>query len=767
MATRTSRRRAGNLPADVTSFVGRRQEISRARQLLSSTRLLTLTGPGGVGKTRLARQVASEVSRAFPDGVWLVELAPLRDAALVSWTISSALGLQDQSARPAVASLAEYLSDKRLLLVLDNCEHLVPACANVLGEILSAAPGLHVLATSRQALGCEGEWVLTVPPLSGPEPDAPSPDTSAAHWESVELFAARAAAAVPGFTLTPVTQEAVTRLCGRLDGIPLAIELAAVNLRFLSVHDLAERLDDRFSLLTVASDSDGRRHRSLQAAMDWSHDLCSPEERLLWARLSVFRGGFDLESAEHVCSGEEIVRAGVLDTLVGLVDKSIVNLQDAGAAGRYRMLETVREYGGEQLVRSGAHRLMRERHRDWYMKLVERARDDWFTGKQSSWFVRLGSELANLRSALEFSLSRPDEVPQGLELAARICNYWMRLGMSEGRHWMDRALSVADGPDERVLNVLWIDAWAAGIQGDLQGAVELTERCRVMAEQLDSPNPAVPMVRGITAFYAGDPERASALLGEALEGFRSAGDATFTWVALFYVALVASFTGSADAGRLTAECLSTAGDAQWCQSHALWISAMNRWREGEPEEAVAMARDGLRQKASVGDLWGIANCIELLAWVHDAMGQHRYAAGLLGSAQTFWRATGTSVRGGAARGARHDACETRLREQLGDGAFLKAFERGAGLGQEQSVVYALGETTAQPASEEIRDDSQLTSRQREVAQLLAEGLTNKEIAERLVIAQRTAEAHVENILTRLGFSSRAQIAAWSVEHRAH
>src|SRR5215469_612357 len=345
--------RLSNLPIEITSFVGRRRELSVARRLLGDARLLTLAGAGGVGKTRLALRLAAEVRRTFAEGVWLADLAPLQDGELVPQTVVAALGLPDHSTRLPVETLLEHLVDKRLLLVLDNCEHVLGACAVLATKLLSEAEGLRILATSRQLLNIEGEQVLEVPPLSVPEPDQLSAAGSLIEYEAVRLFAERAAAVVPGFAVTAGNSAVVARLCQGLDGIPLAIELAAVRLRVLSVEQILERLDDRYRLLTRGSRTALERHQTLRAAIEWSYDLCSPQEQTLWKRLSVFSGGFDLEAVEQTCADEDIAQEDIFELVTGLIDKSILARQQHGPRVRYRLLETIRQYGQGRLTESG------------------------------------------------------------------------------------------------------------------------------------------------------------------------------------------------------------------------------------------------------------------------------------------------------------------------------------------------------------------------------------------------------------------------------
>lgn len=347
-------RRTSGFPTELTSFVGRRDEAAEVRRLLSAGRLLTLTGPGGVGKTRLAGHVARQVARVFPDGVWLVPLAALQDEAFVPHAVIEALGVRNESVRPPLDILVEYLRERRLLIVLDNCEHVLRSCAVLAATVLAATEGVRVLATSRHRLGLVGERLFEVPPLSAPAPEEVAAGTVAAErFPALRLFADRAAAVVPGFTVGEGNQAAVARLCRRLDGLPLAIELAAVRVRSLGVDRLVERLDDRYRLLTGGSPASAPRHRTLRSAVDWSHELCTAQEQLVWAWLSVFVGSFDLAAAEAVCAGEGIDSADVLDAVAGLVDKSVLVREETGGQVRYRLLVSLRDYGREKLAELG------------------------------------------------------------------------------------------------------------------------------------------------------------------------------------------------------------------------------------------------------------------------------------------------------------------------------------------------------------------------------------------------------------------------------
>src|SRR6516225_9643420 len=359
----TVRHGAGNLPAELTSFVGRRGELAEVRRLLAGSRLVTLTGVGGVGKTRLAVRAAAGLRRAFRDGVWLVQLDQLRDPALVAQAVAGALGLQDRAGYAPAAALAEYLAGRQLLLVLDNCEHLVDAAAKLADLLLRAAAELRVLATSREALTMTGETVLAVPPLPVPEARQPLAAAELGVFPAVRLFAERAAQVVPGFAVTEANVAAVAGICRRVDGLPLAIELAAARLPVLSAEQIEERLSDRLGLLTRGGRARPARQQTLRASIEWSHELCSRAERLLWARCSVFAGGFELDAAEGVCAADRLAAGRVLDLLAALAGKSILTTGHLERVARYRLPEPLREFGQERLRESGEEAALRRRRR--------------------------------------------------------------------------------------------------------------------------------------------------------------------------------------------------------------------------------------------------------------------------------------------------------------------------------------------------------------------------------------------------------------------
>src|SRR6516165_5771114 len=432
-----------NLPTQLTSFIGRDREIAEIKALLAQDRLLTLTGPGGAGKTRLALQVAADVLEGFKDGVWLVELAPLSNPDLVAQAIASAVNVREQPGRPILSTLTDDLQRKHLLVVLDNCEHVVDACARLANTMLRACPNLRILATSREALGIAGETSWRVPSLSLPDPERLPTLESLSAYEAVRLFIDRAVAALPTFTVTHENAPWIAQVCHRLDGIPLAVELAAVRVKSLSVQQIASRLDDRFRLLTGGSRVGLPHHQTLRAAMDWSYDMLSEPERGGLRHVAVFASGFALEAAEAVSEGDGVDASEVLDLVVRLVDKSLVVAEEQGGKVRYRLLETVRQYGRERLQESAETEAVKRRHRDWYLEFAERVGLNLFGAEQAVWFDRLQVEQGNLRAALTWSIEN-EAIEAASRLVAVLWRFWAVRGyFEEGSGWLQAVLEAA------------------------------------------------------------------------------------------------------------------------------------------------------------------------------------------------------------------------------------------------------------------------------------------------------------------------------------
>ena len=782
MVTRSTAAGRGALPAELTTFVGRRRELSEARRLLGSSRMLTLTGPGGVGKTRLALRVAAEARRTFPDGVWFVELATLTDPQLLSYTVANALELRQVSPDPA-ADLAAYLEQKRLLVVLDNCEHLTDACAVLASKLLAAAPDLRILATSRHLLGIEGEQILQVPPLSVPDTDVLAGD--ATHYESVRLFLDRATAVAPDFAITDANRAAVIELCRRLDGIPLAIELAAVWLRVLAPTQILDRLEDRFRLLTSDRSAALARHQALEATVGWSYGLCSVEEQLMWARLSVFSGGFDLEAAEDVCSGDGVSRSEVLDRIASLVDKSVIVRHQATdrSAAWYQMLEVIRQYGAQRLDDAQA-RALQVRHRDHYRSVAQRFAAEGFGPEQANWFIRLGREFSNVRAALEFCLAHRSEAAAAFDIAAPLWNFWFAGHLREGYRYLTRALDLATEQTSSRAYGLWAASYLAMFATDFERNAAMLAECEEIAAGLDDDllHARIKECRGQATLYRGDLPGAIELLDQARREFRAVGDPLGEFDTLILLTAGTFFLDDPRADEFSRGALALAErhGAQSSTAYALWAVGIAQWRAGNFDEATRSLRRSVRLFQPMNDLTGISFGVQALSWCAAFASPDERAARLLGAAQAVWRTSGAKVDETTAYSVFDKRSEDALRAALGSARFEstrfeEAFAEGASYSFDQAVALALGEdpdapgSSGAPATPSRRPGpdapGRLTPREREIAVLLAEGLTNREIAARLVISQRTAETHVDHILAKLGMTSRAQVASWVAEQQ--
>jgi predicted ATPase/DNA-binding CsgD family transcriptional regulator len=773
MSTRLRTAGRGALPAELTSFVGRRDEIARARRMLGESRLVTLTGVGGVGKTRLALRTALESRRQFSDGAWFVGLGSLHDPLLLPGTVSAALGLNAASA-DSTSDLVEWLEGRQLLLVLDNCEHLVEACGVLLGKLLAACPDLRVLATSRHVLGVEGEQILPVPPLSTPTRSAVATG-EASHFESLDLFVERARAADPGFELTPQNRDTLVDLCRRLDGLPLAIELAAVWLRVLSPREILERLEGRFDLLGTGARTVGGRQRTLETAVGWSFDLCSPTEQLLWERLSVFSGGFGLHAAEAVCAGDGIASVDVVNLLAGLVDKSIVVRERAdGAESWYRMLEAIRQYGASRLEATDLRHALRVRHRDHYRRVAKEFGEAFFTSRVADAFAELRREHDNVRAALDFCLETPGEASAALEIAAPLWNWWHAGHVPESHRYLVRALEQATAPTSARAYALFATANLAIHQSDFDRALAMLGEAGALAEQLGDEVMAarVRQCTGHALLHSGDPVAAIPVLEEARDEARRLGQPRDECRCVHLLSLACGFAGDGRAQQLARRCVELADQHGAAASKAwgFWGLGLAQWHVGDYDDARTSIRTALGMFEAMHNFNGASFCVQGLSWCAAFSSPDEAAARLLGAAQTVWRAIGGNASQDIYR--QWDVrSEQLLREALGDARFEKAFGQGTSFSLEQALATAYADPERAPDRSPAADKAGaslpggLTPRQWEIAQLVAEGLSNKEIAERLVISARTAEGHVEHILTTLGFRSRAQVSAWVIDQR--
>ncbi|GAF43667.1 protein kinase domain-containing protein [Rhodococcus wratislaviensis] len=759
--------REGNLPFELTSFVGRRRELNMVKHLFLGSRLVTLTGIGGVGKTRLALRVGSESVRAFDDGVWWADLGELRDASLLEDVVAASLRLRNQSARSVQEALMDYLAPRRLLLILDNCEQVVEAVAALSAALLSTCPELRILATSREPLSINGETALRVPPLGVPDLDRQTSLRGLPQYDAVTLFAQRAVTAVPGFELTEDNRTIVTRICQRLDGLPLPLELAAARLRAMSAQQILERLTDRYRLLTGGSRAAPSRQQTLRLCVDWSYDLCTTREQCLWAKLSVFVSGFELDAAEGISAGD-LSPEDLLDTLASLVDKSILIREEQGTVVRYRMLETLRDYGREKLRDIGEDAELRQRHQDWYQRLAVQAEAAWVSSLQVQWIARLEREQPNLREAMEFSLTERGDANTGLRIATAMYPFWLARGLlGEGRRWLARVLVHQSGQvtAERV-NALCAGSVLAGLQGDLPAGTTLLDEGRALAEQLGDPSlrALVTYADGNLANFSGDVTHAAVCFEDALKVFREEDNLLLRIWALIGLALASGPLGDearALASYEEALALTEPRGESVNRSYALWTLGLAAWQEGNSAQGEELVRKGLRLTQAVGNRLSSGWCLEILAWIAADGRQARRAAVLMGAAASLSRAVGSSTVVVPNLLPHHELCERRTRSALGEPAFVTEFQRGEVLSFEAAVAYALDEQL--PVTSPARTASNLTKRERQVADLVAQGLTNKEIAAKLVISPRTAQGHVEHVLTKLGFTSRAQIAAWVVE----
>jgi predicted ATPase/DNA-binding CsgD family transcriptional regulator len=761
-------RRRGNLPAEATSFVGRRRELALLKRKLSSARFVSLVGPGGVGKTRLAIRAAAEISRGFSGGAWLVELADVRDPALVGNAVMAAMDLRDQAAAAPSALLAAHLEDKQLLLVVDNCEHLLEPAAQLLSELMRVAPGLRVIATSREPLTAPGEHVMPVPPLELPTAHAGRLD-EVRHNEAVMLFLERAEAASGTFELTAENQAAVADLCRRLDGLPLAIELAAVRTRVLTVQQILERLADRFALLSGGGRAALPRHQTLETAIDWSHDLLTVEERTLLRRLCVFAGRFTLEDVAAVCMPPGLPPARALDLLSSLVDKSLVLKEDVGGAACYRLHETMREYAARKLDEAGESDDLERRCTEYYVTtcgaMAPQARF-----RLPAWLAWMDLEIDNIRSVLRRCLVSSDS-RHGISLATSLSWYWITRGTTEGVRWLDQLLASGPG-DPATLGWSWfIRGFLAVLQGDwaaagppLQRAIGASRDAGNLVQLANSYS-----MLSIAANMAGDRAFALRMLDEAAS-IASEIDDVPTKVgvlqarslnAIFEADYVALRAAATEGARLSRE----VGDL-----YALHMMNLNLGTAalsfGELDESKARYEEALHIAYQIDDRIGQYYLLAGLAFHANVAGQSKVAAQLLGASETIRLGAGATVM--AVLSPVLTQAEEAATASLGRSKYDAEFGAGKRLSRESAVGLALGET--HPAAASRSDGAAggvLAKREADVARLIAEGLTNKQIGATLFISERTVDSHVRSILNKLGFRSRAQIARWIASAEQH
>ncbi|MEV4898658.1 ATPase, partial [Nonomuraea sp. NPDC055795] len=610
---------AGNLPDEDAGFIGRLGVLATLRRHVAEARLVTVTGIGGVGKTRTALRLAHETRGRHPDGAWFACVSAVSDPDLLRPAIAAALG---------TGSLAGWAEGRRGLLVLDGCERVAPACARVAGELLRAAPGLRVLVTSRVALGVPEERVVALAPM----------ETAGADSEAVRLFAAMARAVQPGFELDELTVTSVAELCARLDGIPLAIELAALRLTSMSVNGIAAGLNDRFALLTGPADG-----QSLHDSLTRSYDLCEPAERLLWAQLSVFAGDFDLEAARFVC-GEEI------DGLVeALVNQSVLLIRTDYPGTRYKLPGTLAEYGATRLDDS---RQIRHRHLVYYLGLATRSDQDWSGPRQMYWFERMRQEHDNVRVALEHALHTPDEAVLALRLLSSLWFMWVCCGFAgEGRKYLERALAANPEPSRERCKAMWVLSYVRSAQGDSMGAMSMAELCGEEARQIKDPKAMIlsSKMQGTAALLQGELEQASELLAVAIEFIPESGELNPGLLpAVVEQSIVLTKQGALEeAESLLLECLLMCEDRGelFVGSYAYWALADARLTMGRCQEALDDVRKALRLKRQFHDILGMLLALQTAAGIYAALGQPTVSVRLLGALQENWKAAGLPMLG--------------------------------------------------------------------------------------------------------------------------
>jgi non-specific serine/threonine protein kinase len=689
----------GGRSTTLSTFVGRGREAGQVRALLAMARLVTLTGTGGSGKTRLAMRVAQQLRPLFVDGVWLVDLASLADESLLECHIAAVLGIDSGGERTARQVVRDYLSDRELLLVLDNCEHLLDACAAFIGQTLRAAAGVRILCTSRQPLGIIGEHIFTVPPLS--VPSGRTAFTTSVHlwYPALALFVDRARVIEPGFALTAGTYPAIAEICRRLDGLPLAIELAASALRTQPVDQLAVGLPTQLHLLSGTGLL--ARHRTLEATLDWSFTLCSLAERTLWSRVSVFAGGFDLAAAEYVCGDEHLSAGEVVEALVGLVDKSVICMSCNGDEVRYRLLEPVRLYGLDRLRATGhpdgrGERALRHRHLEYYLHLAERFHANWFGPDQQGWARRMHTELPNLRVALGRCLVGGQSARLGLTLAGALYYFWYGCGaVCEGRHWIRRALDDDPEPSPERARALAAYAWLLLVRSAPAAAADQARECLDLAGRFDQLSYVIDalQVLGLSLLYQDDSAAGLPLLEEAVTRARDLGP-THPAVAMAQQHLAVSFLFRGDpvrAGTLLADAqqICRSYGEQWWLGRSLLVAVAVALALGDPTCASDCARRGLLAASALRDRLSTGAALEFMAWIAAADRDYRRAARLLGAAGRQWRAIGGSPIEAHPWKQGHEICDTTTRQTLGDDAFTTELRWGADFTLAQAVTYAL------------------------------------------------------------------------------
>ncbi len=761
--------RPNNLPAPTTRFIGREHQIDEIRRLLRSSRLLTLTGAGGCGKTRLALRMAADVSELYVDGVWLIDLAALTEPELVPQSVAQTVGVRDVPGRAVMDMVADHLRNHVSLLILDNCEHVIGTAARLADVVLRGCPGVTILATSREPLRSPGETIWRVPSLSLPPPVGVSATLEdVLGFESVKLFVDRAQAALPGFAVTPANSAGVQDICWRLDGIPLAIELAAARVRVFGIEQIAARLGDRFRLLTAGARTAMPRQQTLQATVDWSYALLSEAERTVLRRLAVFAGGWTLEAAESVAAGHAISAGAVLDLLAALIDKSLVVAEHQRASTRHRLLETIRQYARERLEEAGETENARDGHLNWALSLAEECEPQLSGPDAGAAMDRLEAELDNLRTALDWALqSRPDAA---LRLGGALGWFWWgRDYHGEGRRWLDRALAANGEPTPRRMKALHAAGWLAHHQRDLAEARALLEESLAIARDVGDLGGVAWALHclGRVAYFENEPAAARSLGEQSLTVAQEVGDASLIAWAHHLLGLAAYIADDDPTARVHYErSLAIRRALRFHEGEGILVILLGlvAARQGNLVEARALYREGLAKIRELLGPWGLAMPLAALSHVAAGNGQPARAVRL--------GATATRLR---------DAYQTPLipliepflaqgldvaRHALGELTYARAWAEGQAMSLETAIAEALAVDIA-PVTAAATPDNQakaavfdkLTPTELQVLRQLIGGSTTKEIAAELVVAISTVDRHITHIYNKLGARNRAEATA--------
>src|SRR5215203_2705100 len=759
-----------NLPAPRTSFVGRDQEMVEVKRMLAMTRLLTLTGAGGSGKTRLALEVAWDLAGVYQDGVWLVELAPLTDEALVPQMVAEILGVHEQPNRQPADTLVDALEAKELLLVLDNCEHLVEACASLVDALLAGCPRLKVLATSRESLGVAGETVWVLSSLSVPHTDRLPETGELTRYDAVRLFVDRARLRLPDFDLTSANGRAVAEVCRKLEGIPLAIELATARMGTLALEEVAHRLEDSLGLLTAGPRTAEPRQRTMRATLQWSHGLLSEPERVLFRRLSVFAGGWTLEASEAVGS-DGIEENDVLDLLGRLVEKSLVVAEATeGGRVRYRMLEPVRQYAQEKLKEGGEEEAAQRRHAEYFLAFAEEAEPGLKGAQEGEWLKRLEREHDNLRAALSWALES-GKVELGLRLGGALGEFWYVRGhYGEGRRWLEAALlAQGDTPSAPArAKALFQAGYIASGQGDYKSSVSFGEESLALYRRLgDRASSATALYTlGVLAIYRNEWERASTLTEDAIALQREMNDRVGVVRSLLILASVTLAQHDYErAMALYEESLALAQEIEddFAIALSLLIGALASLGQGDHRQTRALSQESLKLSQQLGMAFGIASYLLTAACLAGAEGQPVLSARLWGAAEALVEEVGRILSPGELHV--YAPFIDAARSQLDEARWEAALAEGRAMSTDEVVEYALSKEDAAtaaprlPEQQSVEEPPSLTRREREVAALVAQGYTNRQIATGLFVSERTVETHVANVLRKLNVHSREQITS--------